>query len=81
MATAKFLLVVAAACYLGIVALMYFTQRAMMYFPEAARTPPTDAGFPEAEEVVLESGGERVIAWHVAPRGDLVGGGGPLYAE
>jgi uncharacterized protein len=70
MAAAKFVLVVVVACYLGIVALMYFTQRAMMYFPEAARTSPADAGFPEAEEVVLESGGERVIAWHVAPRGD-----------
>jgi fermentation-respiration switch protein FrsA (DUF1100 family) len=60
-----------AAFYLGLVALMYVAQRAMMYFPETARTAPAEAGFPEAEEIVLDSAdGERVIAWHVAPRGD-----------
>jgi fermentation-respiration switch protein FrsA (DUF1100 family) len=60
-----------AAFYLGLVALMYVAQRAMMYFPETVRTAPAEAGFPEAEEIVLDTAdGERVIAWHVAPRGD-----------
>ena len=50
---------------------MYFTQRALMYFPETARTPPAAAGLPQAEEIVLNTAdGERVIAWHVPPRGD-----------
>jgi uncharacterized protein len=69
-AALKWLLIIAAS-YVAIVALMYFMQRAMMYFPERVRTAPGEAGFPEAEEIVLNSaGGERVIAWHVAARGD-----------
>lgn len=54
----------------GLVALMYFAQRSLMYFPETLRTSPADAGFPEAEEVVLQTtDGEKVIAWHLPPRG------------
>lgn len=57
--------------YGGVCALLYFAQRAMMYFPDTARTPPAAAGLPTAEEVVLDTAdGERVIAWHVPPRGD-----------
>jgi uncharacterized protein len=42
-----------------------------MYFPDARRTPPADAGFPQAEEALLKtSDGETLVAWHVAPRGD-----------
>jgi pimeloyl-ACP methyl ester carboxylesterase len=56
--------------YVGVMALMYLVQRAMMYFPEKVRTAPAEAGFAEAQEIVLDSAGsERVIAWHVAPRG------------
>jgi fermentation-respiration switch protein FrsA (DUF1100 family) len=55
----------------GFVALMYVTQRSLMYFPETRRTPPAEAGFREAQEVVLDtSDGEKVIAWHLPPRGD-----------
>jgi fermentation-respiration switch protein FrsA (DUF1100 family) len=69
MAVLKSLLVFAASCYLGILALMYFTQRSLMYFPEAQRTTPAEAGFPEAQEITLDSAdGERVIAWYVPPR-------------
>ena len=40
-------------------------------FPERFRTAPAAAGLPEAEEVVLDTAdGERVIAWHLPPRGD-----------
>src|SRR6185503_16546138 len=67
----KSVLIFACSAYLGLVALMYFAQRGMMYFPERQRTAPGLAGFPEAEEIVLDTAdGEKVIAWHVAPRGD-----------
>jgi len=71
MATLKWLLTFAAVFYLGFVALLYVMQRSIQYFPEAFRTAPNAAGFPEAEEVVLDTAdGERVIVWHVPPRGD-----------
>src|SRR2546423_5990538 len=71
MAFIKWIFIAAATGYLGIGALMYFTQRALMYFPDRARTPPAAAGFPQAQEVVLGTAdGERVIAWHVPPRGE-----------
>ena len=70
-ATLKALLLIGAVVYFAIVALMYFTQRSLMYFPEILRTAPTQAGLPQAEEVVLDTAdGERVIVWHIAPRGD-----------
>ncbi len=63
--------ILAAGGYLAVGALMFFGQRALMYFPDRARTPPAAAGFPQAEEVWLDTAdGERVIAWHVPPRGD-----------
>ena len=70
MTTLKWLLIVAAASYVAIVALLYFGQRTIQYFPEAFRTAPAAAGLPEAEEVTLDtSDGERVIIWHIPPRG------------
>src|SRR5262249_9660289 len=81
----KSLLVFGASLYLGILALMYFTQRSLMYFPETVRTAPADAGLPEAQEVVLDTAdGERIIVWHVPPRDnkpvvlDFHGNGGAL---
>jgi uncharacterized protein len=63
--------VVALCLYLGFAAVLYFTQRSMMYFPETIHTAPAQAGLPEAEEVTLTaSDGVKSIAWHVAPRGD-----------
>jgi len=50
------------------VALLYFAQRALMYFPDRTRTPPAEVGLPEAEEVTIETAdGEKLIAWHVPP--------------
>jgi uncharacterized protein len=67
----KWLLILALAGYGGLVALLYVTQRAMQYFPERLRTTPSAAGLPQAEEVVLDTAdGERVIGWHIPPRGD-----------
>ena len=70
MAGWKWVLVFLMTGYVALVALMYVAQRGLMYFPERFRTPPAEAGFAQAEEVVLDTAdGERVIAWHVAPRG------------
>src|SRR5262245_7818795 len=70
-ATLKSLLLIGAVVYLAIVALMYLAQRSLMYFPETLRTAPAQAGLPEAEELTLDTAdGERVIAWHIPPRGD-----------
>ena len=62
---------IALAAFGGLTALMYITQRKLMYFPETARTAPAVAGFAAAQEIVLDTAdGERVIAWHVPPRGN-----------
>jgi len=62
-------LLVAAAGYGALLALMYVFQRSLMYFPDTKRTPPVLAGLPQAEEVALvSSDGEKLIAWHVPPR-------------
>jgi uncharacterized protein len=62
---------IAAAGYAAFAALMYVVQRSLMYFPETVRTAPAAAGLPQAQEVVLDTAdGEKVIAWHVPPRGD-----------
>jgi fermentation-respiration switch protein FrsA (DUF1100 family) len=61
-------LIIPALCYGGVVALMYFGQRTIMYFPDTTRRPPASVGLPQAEEVELKAAdGERLIAWHVAP--------------
>jgi fermentation-respiration switch protein FrsA (DUF1100 family) len=71
MTTLKWLLIVALAGYGVFVALFYVAQRKMQYFPESFRTTPAAAGLPEAEEIMLDTGdGERVIVWHLPPRGD-----------
>jgi fermentation-respiration switch protein FrsA (DUF1100 family) len=67
----KWILIAGVVGYLAVLVLMYFAQRALMYFPDVARTPPSAAGLPQAEEVVLQTAdGEKVIAWHVPPRGE-----------
>jgi uncharacterized protein len=55
----------------GFVALMYVAQRSLMYFPDRQRIAPAAAGLPQAEEAVLDTtDGERVIVWHIPPKGD-----------
>src|SRR6202040_828028 len=67
----KWLLIIVLVGYCGLLLLVYLGQRALQYFPERARTPPAAAGLPEAEEVRLDaSDGERVIVWHIPPRGE-----------
>jgi len=85
MSTLKWFMLYAILGYGALVALLYFAQRAIQYFPERLRTAPAAAGLPQAQEVVLDtSDGERVIAWHAPPRGNKLvvlyfhGNGGSL---
>jgi fermentation-respiration switch protein FrsA (DUF1100 family) len=67
----KWLVVAGIVGYGGLLALMYVFQRALIYFPDATHTLPAQAGLPRAEEVILTSDDdEKLIAWHVPPRGD-----------
>lgn len=62
---------VIAACYLGLLTLMYLGQRKLQYFPDPIRRTPVSVGLPQAEETMLDtSDGERIVVWHVPPRGD-----------
>ncbi len=57
--------------YVGLLALMYGFQRALVFFPDGRRTPPAANGFPQAQEIALTSSdGEKLITWHVPPKGD-----------
>src|SRR6185369_4181227 len=68
MTVLKWVLVVAAG-YGCLVALLFFVQRSMMYFPVRTHVTPVQAGLPEASEVVLDTAdGEKVLTWHVAPK-------------
>jgi uncharacterized protein len=68
MAVLKWVSILAGA-YLVLLGAMYVFQRALMYFPDARRTPPAQAGLPRAQEITLTSSdGETLVAWHVAPR-------------
>src|SRR5207248_84533 len=71
MGTLKWLLIFGLIGYAAFVALLYFTQRSLQYFPDRFRTLPTAAGLPQVAEVLLDTeDGERVIVWHVPPRGE-----------
>ena len=55
----------------GFVLLMYLVQRSLMYHPDRQRTPPAQAGLPQAEELVLDTAdGEKVVVWHIPPKAD-----------
>jgi fermentation-respiration switch protein FrsA (DUF1100 family) len=59
---------VALCLYIGFAALLYFTQRSLMYFPDTSHIAPAQAGLSRAEEVTLTTAdGEHIFAWHVAP--------------
>ena len=66
------LFVAAAVMFGGLVAVMYFAQRTLMYFPERQRTSPAEAGLPDVQEIMLDTAdGEKVIVWYAAPKQDL----------
>jgi len=67
----KWIVIVALGGYGLFAALLYVAQRTMMYFPDRERVAPVEAGLAAADELVLDTAdGERIVAWHVAPRGD-----------
>ena len=67
----KWLIILAAAAYGGLLVVMCVFQRSLMYFPDPARIAPALAGLPQAQEVTFQSSdGETLIAWFVPPRGD-----------
>ena len=71
MALLKTALIIGLLGYGGLLALMYLFQRSLMYFPDKTRIAPAAVDLPQAEEVILTSAdGEKLIAWHVPPRGD-----------
>src|SRR3974390_3353512 len=65
MTLVKYLLIVLAAGYVGLLALMFVFQRTLMYFPDTVRKAPREAGLPEAQALTLQStDGENLIAWY-----------------
>lgn len=69
MSLLKWLLIVTVAGYGCLLAAMYVLQRSLMYFPDATRRPPAQAGLPQAREVSLQSeDGEQLVAWFVSAR-------------
>ena len=67
MTVLKWLLIVVAFGYAAGLAVPFFAQRAFLFpVPTTERKAPASAGFPEAEEHVLDTAdGEKVIVWHV----------------
>ncbi len=64
----KWLAAVALVVYVGAAAMLYVTQRSLMYFPEKVHTTPAQAGLPQAEEVKLTAAdGVASLLWHVPP--------------
>jgi uncharacterized protein len=61
--------VIALCLYAGLAAMIYLSQRSLMYFPETIHTTPAAAGLPQAEEISLTaSDGVPVTVWSVAPQ-------------
>jgi uncharacterized protein len=67
----KWLVAVIVLGYAGAIALLYFLQADFLYPRQTARITPAAAGFATAEELVLDTiDREKVIVWHVPPKGD-----------
>jgi uncharacterized protein len=61
--------VLAVCGYIGLTAMIYLTQRSLMYFPERTHVTPAEAGLPEATEVPLTTAdGVQIRVWHVPPK-------------
>jgi fermentation-respiration switch protein FrsA (DUF1100 family) len=70
MTVLKWLIALASIGYLGGLAALFLLQRSFLFpIPQAVRTAPAAAGFPQAEEHLLTTAdGEKVIVWHVAAK-------------
>ena len=70
-AALKWLVAVIVLGYAGAVALLYFMQGDFLYPRQTERTAPAAAKFAAAQEHVLDTpDGEKIIVWHVPPKGD-----------
>ncbi|MDE2065576.1 MAG: alpha/beta hydrolase [Bradyrhizobium sp.] len=57
--------------YIAVCTVMYVMQRSLVFPKLAGHVTAVEAGFPEAQEVVLHtSDGERLVAWYVPPKPD-----------
>ena len=70
MTVLKWLVALASIGYLGGLVALFLLQRSFLFpIPQAVRTAPAAAGFPQAEEHLLTTDdGEKVIVWHVAAK-------------
>src|SRR6266403_5432742 len=70
MTVLKWLIALASIGYLGGLVALFLLQRSFLFpVPQAERTAPAAAGFPQAEEHLLTTAdGEKVIVWHVAAK-------------
>jgi fermentation-respiration switch protein FrsA (DUF1100 family) len=68
----KWVVMLTTGGYVAIVSVLYLAQRRFVFVPpESGRLTPAAAGWPEAEEAVLDTAdGERVIVWQTPPRDD-----------
>lgn len=75
MAVLKLIVMLIIGGYVAVVIILFLAQRRFVFIPPASAHPsPAAAGWPEAEEAVIETkDGERVIIWHAPP-----GGGQPV---
>lgn len=66
------LLLFAAIAYGVLVGALYLAQRKLLFMPDPVRHAPAAAGLPAAQEIELKtSDGERLLAWHLPPRGKM----------
>ncbi len=70
MSAVKSVAIVVMGVYVALVAFLYIAQRRFLFVPPQGLHPsPAAAGWPEAEETVLDTAdGERVIVWQTPPR-------------
>jgi uncharacterized protein len=70
MKTVLWIVICAVAIYGAAIGALYLFQRPLLFpVPQTTRIDPAKAGFPQAQEVVLDTkDGERVIVWHVPPK-------------
>jgi fermentation-respiration switch protein FrsA (DUF1100 family) len=68
----KWIVMLTVGGYVAVVSLLYLAQRRFVFVPpESGHLAPADAGWPEAEEAVIDTmDGERVVVWQTPPRGD-----------
>jgi len=67
----KWIAALAVGGYCAFVVLLYAAQRLFLYRPQSTHPSPAAAGLPDATEAVIATDdAERVIVWHVPPRGE-----------